>query len=241
MGVALPKMASRSTRAATIALLATTATAQTFGCTCSNPTYPCRAWYSATSSLTCWGGTQASCASMCMDGSSPCASNMLGGEFCQHQPCTISHCSACNPEGTICNTCEAGWMPTTPPSGACQSEASFFADVSVQLLPGSGVLAVASANLAQLLADGFTSGSRGSAVSFIGHALTRVLEDHFTLIYVFPAAELTGSTHQEYWGARGLGGTSNLQGVICGGNAMVGGYYKAVIHELTHNYVSPQR
>ena len=139
MGVALPKMASRSTRAATIALLATTATAQTFGCTCSNPTYPCRAWYSATSSLTCWGGTQASCASMCMDGSSPCASNMLGGEFCQHQPCTISHCSACNPEGTICNTCEAGWMPTTPPSGACQSEASFFADVSVQLLPGSGV------------------------------------------------------------------------------------------------------
>ena len=220
------------------AVFASTAMAQTLGCTCINPIYPCYAWYPASNRLTCWNANEASCANMCRDGSSPCSPSMSGGEFCRHAACTIAHCSACNPEGSICTTCESGWMVTSPPSGSCQSEASFFADVSVQLLPGSGVVAVISANLAGLLTDGFNSGSRGTAVRYVAQAVTRVLEDRFTLVYVYPAAELTGATHQQYWGARGVGGTSTLQGVISGGNAASGGY-KAVIHELTHNYVSP--
>ena len=208
-----------------VALLASTVRAQTFGCTCINPTYPCYGWSSDRGRMTCWGAsTAASCANFCRDGSNPCSSDMRGGEFCAHQPCTISHCSQCNPQGTICTACDSGWMVTSPPSNACQSEASFFADVSVRLLPGSGVVALASANLAGLLSAGFTSGSRGQAVAYVAQAATRFLADRFTLIYVYPAAVLSGATHQEYWGASGLGGTTNLKGVICGGNAASGGY-----------------
>ena len=44
----------------------------------------------------------------------------------------------------------------------------------------------------------------------------------------------------QYWGASGLGGDTELQGVICGGNPSSGGGWLAVMHEITHNYVSPQ-
>jgi hypothetical protein len=124
----------------------------------------------------------------------------------------------------------------------CESESSFYSDVSVQPLAGSGIVALASPRLHGLLADGFSgSGDRGQATSYIVQAAMRVLQDRFSLVYVFPASPLSGSTsYQQYWGARGLGGTNALEGAIIGGNPSTSGY-KAALHEMTHNFVSPSK
>ena len=189
-------------------------------CTCINENYPCYATSGGRTS--CWT----------MD-ESTCSSN--SGEYCTWAECTVSHCSSCAIDGASCRTCEDGYVGAT-----CESEASFFADVSVQLLRG-GVVGMASPKLHALLAAGFDgTGNRGAAVSRVAQAFTREYADSFELVVVLPAEALPGGTaHQEYWGASGLYDTSTLQGIICGGNPLEGGF-KAILHEITHNYVRPQ-
>ena len=189
-------------------------------CTCINKNYPCYATSGGRTS--CWT----------MD-ESTCSSN--GGEYCTWAECTVSHCSSCAIDGASCRTCEDGYV-----GGACESEASFFADVSVQLLRG-GVVGMASPKLHALLSAGFDgTGNRGAAVLKVAQAFTREYADSFELVVVLPAEALPGGTaHQEYWGASGLYDTSTLQGIICGGNPLEGGF-KAILHEITHNYVRPQ-
>ena len=194
---------------------------QSTGCTCINENYPCYATYS--DQLTCWSMDKAYC------------EDTLGGEYCERQPCTVSHCSSCTTDGATCNTCEAGYV-----GASCESEATYFADVSVQLLDG-GVVALSSAKLHALLTAGFDgTGDRGAAVETVVHAFTRLHDDSFELVVVYPHSPLSGDvSYQQYWGARGVGGTTRLQGMVCGGNPSTGGY-KAVLHEMTHNYATPQ-
>lgn len=191
-------------------------------CTCTHPSYPCYASYNG-QGPTCWSFNEAGC-------------NSVSGSFCVRAPCTVSNCQTCEPDGATCTTCNSGYM-----GAQCQSESDFFADVTVQLLPESGIVALASANLHSQLAAGFAgTGNRGQAITYVTQAFLRAYKDVFSVVYVFPASQLSGSnTHQQYWGASGLGGSSALQGVIAGGNPMYGGYYVASMHELTHNYFSP--
>lgn len=141
-----------------------------------------------------------------------------GGEYCQREECTVANCEMCSVDGTTCEECAEGYM-----GEACESEDSFFADVSVKLLPG-GVVGLASAKLFQELQEGFLGGGgtwRGTAMMHIAQAFTRFFKDEFTFVYVYPHEKLQGSvTHQEFWGAPGLGGTSTVQGVIAGGQPM---------------------
>lgn len=234
------------------------------GCTqCGHPDYPCYATYNS-QGPTCWGFNQAGC-------------DYYGGAFCTPAPCVVANCQTCTTDGQECQTCEAGYM-----GPSCVSEADFFADVTVQTLPDSGVVAVArsrrarrpepipkrlyffpfmpadthppapcrvrsrawrcSPSLYAMLGEGFAgSGTpRGVASKYAAQAFTRAYKDDFHIVYIYPHAPLSGSNnHQEYWNADNLGGTTKMQGVICGGNPLTGGYYGASMHELTHNYVKP--
>ena len=191
-----------------------------FACTCINEAYPCYATHQGT--LSCWSVDESFCSS-------------LSGEYCTRAECTVSHCSDCSVDGASCRTCEDGYV-----GAACEAEATFFADVSVQLLRG-GVVGMASPKLHALLSAGFDgTGNRAAAVLRVAQAFTRKYADSFELVVVLPAEALPGDTsHQEYFGATGAYGTSTLQGVICGGNPLEGGF-KAILHEITHNFVRPQ-
>ena len=189
-------------------------------CTCLREAFPCYATDNGV--LSCWQQSEDYC------------TNTLGGEYCTWEACTVAHCSSCSVDGTSCYTCEDGYVGAT-----CESEESFFADVSVSLLRG-GVVGMVSAKLHALLSAGFEGGSsRAVAVKLVAQAFTREYADLFELVIVLPAESLSGAvSHQEYFGAAGSFGTSTLQGVICGGNPLSGGF-KAILHEITHNYVRP--
>ena len=95
--------------------------------------------------LKCWTFTESSCA----------------GEWCAQAECADVHCSVCSYDGASCQTCEDGYLLV---SAACEAEATFFADVSVQVLPG-GVVGMASPKLHALLSAGFDgTGDRAAAV-----------------------------------------------------------------------------
>ena len=191
------------------------------GCTCTNPSYACYATYQGT--LSCWSMAQ----SLCED--------TLSGQYCTREPCQVSNCGSCSPDGTTCYTCNAGFV-----GPACESEAAFFSDVTATVQQ-SGVVAMASPKLHALLAAGFAGTSnRMAAVQYVVQAFTRLFQDSFRLVLVYPSSPMSSSvSHQQYASGAGIGGTSYLQGTICGGNPSAGGW-KAVLHELAHNYIRPQ-
>jgi len=161
-----------------------------------------------------------------------------GGTFCNRAPCNLVQCATCVPDGSTCATCAPGYVnaPT------CETEESFFSDVTAQLLPGSGVVALVSPRLHALLTSGFADGSRGTATTYVAQAFLRLYQDVFKLVYVFPHNTLSGSTHQQFFSSAGLGGSSTYEGAVISGNLPIySGNYLASMHELSHNYVSPSK
>ena len=157
------------------------------------------------------------------------------GEHCTRESCTIQKCSSCSVDGTACYACESGYI-----GPSCEAEESFFADVQTSVM-ASGIVAMSSPRLHGLLAAGFSgTGNRGQATELVAQAFTRKFKDEFEIVLVYPAASLSENVaHQEYFGGKTLGGTTRLQGIVCGGNPSAGGW-KAVLHEIAHNYIRPQ-
>jgi hypothetical protein len=157
--------------------------------------------------------------------------------FLANGDCSIENCKRCYYfDENTCFECKAGYANT---GSACEDEASFFSDATASVVEG-GLVAVASPKLHKLLAAGYDgTGDRYDAAKLVANAVTASFQDNFKFIVVYPSAALSNKvSYQEFFSAAGLGGTSNLEGIIIGGNPC-GGCLKAVMHEIGHNYIKP--
>jgi hypothetical protein len=157
--------------------------------------------------------------------------------FLANGDCSINNCKQCYYYNeNSCYECKDGYANT---GDACEDEDTIFSDVTASVVE-NGLVGMSSPTLHKFLSDSYDGkGSRYNAVKLVSQAFTRAFKDEYKFIIVYPSAALaTKVSHQEFFSASGLGGTSTLEGLIAGGNPC-GGCVKAIIHEIGHNYITP--
>jgi len=110
-----------------------------------------------------------------------------GGELCVKEACTVDNCTAEACYGAVCTQCVSGFIEPT-----CESEASYFSDVTISIQ--DGIVALASPNLHGLLKSGFEgTTSRRDANILTARAFEYFFNDTFSLIYVYPSTVLSNN------------------------------------------------
>ena len=212
------------------------ANAITAGCRCVHPSYPCYGWRDTKGKSSCWGVTTREACAAITSADEP-------REFCVREACTVANCESCSAsDGSVCEACASTHVMEE--DGSCSPQDAFFSTVRTKFFhskKGGGLIVMESSKLRSMLAAGYRSGDRASAVMKVAQAVLHSFKDAFDLVLVYPSSPLQGGhTYQQYWGASALG-FQKLKGVVCGGNPKEGGYSVASMHEVSHHLVQPQQ